>query len=321
MDAVTQLGMVGLGRLGGALAQQALGKGLYVAGYDPAGADDELASAGVDLVDRVSRLRQRLEPPRIIFVSVPAGSAIDQLLAQLTPSLDRGDVVIDGGNSYWGDSVRRYRRCRDEHGIHFIDVGTSGGVHGARTGANFTVGGTAEQFELVAPLLQKLAVPGGVVHCGSPGSGHYVKLVHNGIEFGMLQAIGEGVHMLEAFREDLPVQDILDGWTHGSVIRSWLLELLAAEYRRQEGSGGVSDYVEDTGEVNWLVEDAMRMEVPVPVISQSVMQLFSSRDQSATWARVVAMMRRGFGEFDYGASPVLAQYRRGARVGPWLDAD
>lgn len=321
MGKSAQFGVVGLGRIGGGLALQALGKGAHVVGYDPHGANDELLGAGLDLLEKPTQFHQRLARPRRIFLYIPAGKSVDQILAQLTPGLEPGDLIMDGGNSYWGDSIRRYRRCRDEHGIQFVDCGTSGGARGAREGACFMVGGTREGFALLEPLLADLAVAGGVVHCGSPGSGHYAKLVHNGIEFGMLQAIGEGVHMLEKYREDLPVDGIIDAWNHGSVIRSWLMELLSEEYRAQGGTAAVSDYVEDTGEVNWLVEDAMRMEVPIPVISQSVMQLFASRDKSATWARVVAMMRRGFGEHPYGASASVARYRQSSRVGPWLEKD
>lgn len=318
MNDSIQLGIVGLGRIGGGLALQALKCEMRVIGYDLVGAGEELKTAGIELIDNPESFRERLQPPRKIFLYVPAGEIVDRVLAQLTPVLEEGDVVIDGGNSYWGDSIRRFEKCRDEYGIHFVDCGTSGGARGARNGACFMVGGTRESFQLIEPVLSKLAVSGGLIHCGTPGSGHFAKLVHNGIEFGMLQAIGEGVHMLEHYREQLPVADILKTWNHGSVIRSWLIELLEEQYREYNGPYDLPSHVEDTGEVNWLVEDAMEMEIPIPVIAQSVMQLFVSRDRSRIGQRAVAMMRHGFGEHAYGPNESVARARHTSRVGYWL---
>lgn len=308
-------GIVGIGRIGGGLAEQALESGFRVVGHDRRSPDDSILEAGLEFIAEISDFADRLDPPRVVFLYVPAGPAVDAVLDDLAPVLDEGDVVVDGGNSYWGDSIRRHARMRDDHGIELVDCGTSGGVRGATEGACFMAGGTAEAFEVVEPVLAALSVDGGYVHCGPPGSGHFVKLVHNGIEFGMLQAIGEGMQLLESYRRKLPVADILRTWTNGSVIRSWLVELMEEEYRAQEGTEGVPDFVEDTGEVNWLVDDAMRMEVPVPVITQSVVQLLASRDRDRTWARSIAMMRRGFGEHPYGPDSEVAQHRRTSRVG------
>lgn len=318
MAASPQLGIVGLGRIGGGLALQALRRGMHVIGYDLVGASGELAAAGLERADDPEQFRRRLQPPRKIFLYVPAGEIVDRVLEQLTPALEKGDVVIDGGNSYWGDSIRRFRKCRDQYGIHFVDCGTSGGARGARNGACFMVGGTKESFQLIEPVLSMLAVDGGLIHCGTPGSGHFVKLVHNGIEFGMLQAIGEGAQLLEHYREQLPVADILRVWNHGSVIRSWLIELLEEQYREYGDPRELPAYVEDTGEVNWLIGDAMHMEIPIPVIAQSVMQLFASRDRSRIASRAVAMMRHGFGEHAYGPNESVARARHTSRVGPWL---
>lgn len=316
MEGPREFGIIGLGRVGSGLALQGVNQGLHVVGYDPAGVAAGLLHSGIDLIERPQQFRQRLQSPRIIFLAVPAGKAIDQILAQLTPILEADDVVIDGGNSYWGDSLRRHYRCSEEHGIHFVDCGTSGGPRGARTGACFMVGATPELYERVAPLLRRLAVPDGVVHCGGPGTGHYVKLVHNGIEFGTLQALGEGVHLLESFPEELPVQSILETWSRGSVIRSWLLKLLSEAYTSNDIPAELPSRIEDAGEVNWLVEDAMRMEVPIPVISQSVMQLFASRDQSAAWARVVALVRRSLNEQAYGMSATTQESAAETRPPP-----
>jgi len=220
---------------------------------------------------------------------------------------------VDGGNSYWGDSIRRYRRLK-EKGIQLVDLGTSGGVEGARQGACFMAGGEKQAVGRIEPMLIELAVKDGYVHAGGPGSGHFTKLVHNGIEFGMLQAIGEGMDLLERYREKLNIADVLKCWRHGSVIRSWLIDLMEAQYRKEGGLEKIPYYVEDTGEVNWLVSDALRMEVSIPVISQAVMQLFTSRDDKKNWARAIAMMRNGFGGHAYGPSEPIKQERREGRV-------
>jgi 6-phosphogluconate dehydrogenase len=168
---------------------------------------------------------------------------------------------------------------------------------------------------IVSPILKRLAVEGGFVHAGAPGAGHYVKLVHNGIEFGMLQAFGEGVGLLEQFPERLPVSAILECWRHGSVIRSWLADLIAAQYRSQRGLSRIPPFIEDTGEVNWLLDDALRLEVPVPVIAQAVMQLLASRDDRRVWARAVAAMRHGFGGHPFGRDAAIARERQDSRIG------
>jgi len=236
------------------------------------------------------------------------------LLEDLAVHLEPADVIVDGGNSYWGDSIRRYTRLK-EKAIRFVDLGTSGGIEGARHGACFMAGGDPEAIARIEPILRDLATPGGYVHAGPPGAGHFTKLVHNGIEFGMLQAIGEGIDLLEHYRDRLDAAEILRCWRHGSVIRSWLIDLMEESYRAEGSLEKIPPYVEDTGEVNWLVDDAIRMEVPVPVIAQSVMQLFASRDSKKYWARAIAMMRHGFGGHTYGSNEGIVRERREGRVG------
>jgi 6-phosphogluconate dehydrogenase len=204
-------------------------------------------------------------------------------------------------------------------GFYFIDLGTSGGVEGARRGACFMAGGDGEAVSHIEPILRKLAVAGGFVHAGPAGAGHYVKLVHNGIEFAMLQAIGEGVDLLEHYPDKLNISSVLNCWRHGSVIRSWLVDLMEEAYRSEGGTEKIPPYVEDTGEVNWLIDDAVHMEVPVPVIAQSVMQLLASRDQEKHWARAIAMMRNRFGGHPYGRNESIARERREARVGGFVE--
>jgi 6-phosphogluconate dehydrogenase len=300
--------------MGGNLARQALDKGFRVVGYERRQVDPDLTASGLVVIDAFAHFRDRLSSPRVILMYIPAGVAIDQALADLLPVLDPGDVVMDGGNSYWGDSLRRHAEALTR-GVHFADVGTSGGVEGARHGACFMAGGDPPAIARLQPILSRLCVEGGYVDAGPPGAGHFTKLVHNGIEFGMLQAIGEGVDLLDQFRGRINVADVLGAWQHGSVIRCWLLELLEREYRRRDGLHEVPGYVEDTGEVNWLVGDAMEMEVPIPVITQAVLQLLASRDDRKNWARAIAMMRHGFGGHPYGPQASIADYRHTSRVG------
>ena len=313
-DRATRFAIVGLGKMGGNLARQALEKGLEVVGVDRGGVPDGLARAGVKAAASIADLARTLAPPRIVLLYIPAGPAVDEALDRLAEVLDEGDIVGDGGNSYWGDSIRRAARLA-ERGIAFLDIGTSGGVDGARHGACFMVGGERAASAQVEPILKTLAVADGYVHAGGPGAGHFVKLVHNGIEFGMLQAIAEGVDLLERYRDALPVADVLRCWRHGSVIRSWLVDLMEAAYRERGGLDGAPPFVEDTGEVNWLVNDALHMETAIPVIAQSVMQLVASRDRRGNAARAIAMMRHGFGGHPYGADEAIARERRDGRVG------
>jgi 6-phosphogluconate dehydrogenase len=316
-NSICSFGIVGLGKMGAGLAENALGKGYSVAGVDTRAIPDELKKAGLKPAKDLKDLAALLQRPRFVMLYVPAGPPVDTVLGQLADVLEPGDIVADGGNSYWGDSIRRHARLKREN-IHFIDCGTSGGPSGARHGACFMIGGEAEPVAAIEPILRKLAVEGGYVHAGQPGAGHFVKLVHNGIEFGMLQAIGEGMDLLEHYREPLKVADILRCWEHGSVIRSWLVELMEKMVRERGRPDAAPPYVEDTGEVNWLVDDALHMEVPIPVITQSVVQLLTSRDKSHDAARAVAMMRHGFGGHPFGADAGIARERRTGRVGGFV---
>jgi 6-phosphogluconate dehydrogenase len=306
--------MVGLGRMGGGLARQARERGIHVVGLSRRGVSEQLVRAGVIGVSSLQELSQALRRPRAVFLYIPAGSGVDDVLDQLAVVLDRDDVVVDGGNSYWGDSIRRAERLT-KIGLRFVDLGTSGGVIGARHGACFMAGGDDHAVARIEPILRVLAVSGGFVHAGDSGAGHFAKLVHNGIEFGMLQAIGEGVALLEGYRDQLPVADILGCWRNGSVIRSWLVDLMHEQYEAMGGLHEVPSHVDDTGEVNWLVSDALEMEVPISVIAQSVMQLLQSRDVASSAARAVALMRRGFGGHPLGHAPEVVEERQSGRVG------
>jgi 6-phosphogluconate dehydrogenase len=309
-------GIIGLGKMGRNLALQAIDKNYQIFGYDP-NVGKELKNENIQWVDGIEELVNQLPSPRIIFIYIPAGDAVDKVLEQLVFLLKKDDIIVDGGNSYWGDSIRRAEKLT-KSGIYFIDCGTSGGVDGARNGACFMTGGEEAAIRYVSPILKDLSVPGGYVHTGPVGSGHFVKLVHNGIEFGMLQAIGEGMDLLSHYRENLNFPEILNCWNNGSVIRSWLIELMGKMYNENQGFSQVPSYIEDTGEVNWLINDALHMEVPVPVIAQSVMQLFASREQNPIWAKAIAMMRHGFGGHPFGEDQGIKHERESGKVGDYL---
>jgi 6-phosphogluconate dehydrogenase len=309
--------IVGLGRIGGGLAEQALSKGMRVAGFARRGAPRGLVRRGLTELKDLQAIGRALARPRVVLLYVPAGTAVDEVIASLTATLEPGDIVGDGGNSYWGDSIRRAKALVRQQ-LSLLDIGTSGGVTGARTGACFMVGGARKAAKVVEPILRSLSVEGGYVYAGPSGAGHYTKLVHNGIEFGMLQAIAEGVDLLERYRERLPIADVLRCWRHGSVVRSWLIDLMEQAYREQRGMARVPAVVEDTGEVNWLVDDALAMDVAIPVITQAVVQLAASRDDARNWARAIALMRRGFGGHPLGRDEAIARERREGRIGGFV---
>jgi 6-phosphogluconate dehydrogenase len=291
-----RFGIIGLGRMGGNLARAAMEHGHEVVGFN---ADErlthELAAEGLEPADSPAQLTAKLAPPRIVFVYVPHGAPTEQVCATLRELLEPGDVAVDGGNSHWEDS-RRHHADFASRGILFADVGTSGGVWGARHGACFMVGGDERAFALIAPLLRDLAFDErAVVFAGEPGSGHFVKLIHNAIEFGMVQSIAEGVEMLVRSDFELDLPALFDNWAHGSVIRSWLVELMRDALRENPDLERLSTYVEDTGEVKWVLDWALARDIPSPVISESQQALMSYRDLQWPAAKAVALLRHGFG--------------------------
>lgn len=306
-----ELGIIGLGKIGGNLAIQSVEKGIRVVGK-ARGPKPELSKKGVRIAENYADFVEFLSQSRIIFLSLPAGPTVDEVLDEITPLLHKGDVIIDGGNSFYEDSIRREKKVSDM-GIYFVDCGTSGGVKGARYGACFMAGGDPEAIKKCKPILEALSVNGGFIYTGKPGSGHFVKLVHNGIEFGMLQAIGEGLSLLKNSDFDLDLVNIFKNWNNGSVIRGWLIELMGMELRNRSLES-IMEYVEDTGEVNWLLLYAVNKEIPVPVISTSVMELFKSRMSENNSYRAIAMMRNGFGGHPFGKNENISKERKIGRI-------
>src|SRR5215212_2541927 len=314
MPGQMKLGIIGLGKMGGNLALQAIEKNIKVVGK-ARGKKPELEEKGVKVVSDYKSFISHLVDPIVIYLSLPPGHTVDTVLEELLPYLQRGDVVMDGGNSFYLDSIEREKRLWNEKGIYFLDCGTSGGLDGARYGACFMVGGKDEGIKRAEPFLTSLAVnTDAYVHTGPSGSGHFVKLVHNGIEFGMLQAIGEGVELMSkggnGFNLDLAA--IFKNWSNGSVIRGWLVELMEKGLRDQKFDN-VQSYIEDTGEVNWLIQDALNKEISIPVISQSVMELFKSRTIESNTYKAIALMRHGFGAHPFGKDEEKEKEREESR--------
>jgi 6-phosphogluconate dehydrogenase len=292
-----RFGIIGLGRMGGNLARAAMDRGHRVVGYNR---DDQLtavlAREGLEPAASLAELAAKLQPPRIVLLYVPHGAPTEQVCDELGGRLAPGDVIVDGGNSHWEDS-RRHHAALARAGIRFLDVGTSGGVSGARHGACFMAGGERDAYAVVEPLLKDLAFDDrGTILAGGPGSGHFVKLVHNAIEFGMVQSIAEGAEMLIRSQfgpDDLPA--LFDNWAHGSVIRSWLVELMRDELAENGALDRLSTYVDDTGEVKWVLEWAQSQDIPSPVIAGSQQALMSYRDLDWPAAKAVALLRHAYG--------------------------
>lgn len=309
-----EFGVIGLGRMGGGLTLKALSEGVKVVGQDITPPNKKLLDAGMIFVKDYDGFVKNLKSPRIILVYIPSGPMIDTVVENLIKVLDKGDIIVDGGNSYWGDSIRRHEKYM-KSGIHFLDIGTSGGIAVEKDGACFMLGGSDAVVALVEPVLLKMAMPGGYVHAGPPGAGHYVKLVHNGINYGMAEAIAEGVALLESCPLNINVAKTLDAYRYGTVIRGYFVDLVAEGYTQNHGLSKIDSYVDDTGEVNWLVDDAMHMEVAIPSIAASVFQCIASRDSNKYAFKTVAMLRHLYGGHAYGHSTVSEAERYLGREG------
>jgi len=290
-----QVGMVGLGRMGGNMVRRLLGARHAVVAFDPAApAVAAAVEAGAGGAGSLEELVGRLDAPRTVWVMVPAGGPTAATVERLAQLLHSGDLVIDGGNSRFTDSQQHGARLAAA-GIEFLDCGTSGGVWGLQEGYCLMVGGSAAAFERARPLFAALAPTDGYLHTGAVGSGHFVKMIHNGIEYGMLQAYAEGFELLQAHELPLDLHAIADLWQHGSVVRSWLLELAARALADNPTLEGIRAYVQDSGEGRWTVEEAVRLGVPVPALAFSLFARFRSRQEEAWGDRFIAVVRNQFG--------------------------
>ncbi|MCH8062339.1 MAG: decarboxylating 6-phosphogluconate dehydrogenase [Chloroflexi bacterium] len=293
-----ELGMIGLGRMGGNMAQRLLNGGHRVVAFDPdEDARKAAESAGAVTATSVQDLVAKLSAPRAVWVMVPAGDITEKTINDVADALSPGDAVLDGGNSNYKDSARRAAALK-ERGLDYLDVGTSGGIWGLTEGYSLMIGGDSNTFHRLEPIFQTLAPASdkGYGHVGPAGSGHFVKMVHNGIEYGMMQAYAEGFELMKAKEEfGLDLANIAEIWRDGSVVRSWLLDLTAAALKEDADLSGLQAYVDDSGEGRWTVEESIELAVPIPVITLSLQARFRSRQDQPFGGKLLAAMRNQFG--------------------------
>ena len=293
-----QLGMIGLGKMGNFMAQRLMKAGHDVVGFDPnENARQALTDAGGKAVDSMDKLIAALQPPRAVWLMVPAGKVVDETVAALNGKLARGDVVIDGGNSNYKDDQRHAAELAPR-GIDYVDCGTSGGVWGLKEGYSMMVGGDEKVVDRLKPIFEALAPAKdqGWGRVGPVGSGHFVKMVHNGIEYGMMQAYAEGFAIFQHKDEfKLDLAQIAEIWRYGSVVRSWLLDLTADALKKNPGMQGIAPYVVDSGEGRWTVAEAIDLDVPAPIITASLIERLRSRDSDSFTDKLLSAMRNEFG--------------------------
>jgi 6-phosphogluconate dehydrogenase len=291
-----KLGMIGLGKMGGNMTERLMKGGHEVVVFDRS--PEVIAryvglgsTRSTDAADMVAKL----DPPRVVWIMVPAGKPVDDTIAALIPGMSKGDVIIDGGNSNFHDTMRRAAALH-EKGIELVDSGTSGGIWGLANGYCLMIGGSDEAFSLCEPIFKTLAPEDGYAHMGASGSGHYVKMIHNGVEYGMLQAYAEGYEILHASKDfDLDLKKIAGVWNHGSVVRSWINELAEAAFDKDANLDALKGFVADSGEGRWTVQEAVDLDVPAPVITLSLLMRLRSRQDDSFSAKVIAALRNEFG--------------------------
>ena len=292
-----QLAMIGLGKMGGNMTERLLRGGHEVVTYDRSTEIvQKYAKLGAKAAGSLADVVKKLSAPRVVWIMVPAGDPVDQTIAELRPLLGDGDIVIDGGNSNFHDTIRRATTLR-EAGIQYIDCGTSGGIWGLEKGYCLMIGGEKRAVLRCEPIFKTLAPPQGFAHVGPSGAGHYVKMIHNGIEYGLLQAYAEGYEILHASRDfpELDLHQVAELWQQGSVVRSWLNELAVRAFAKDKSLDEIRGFVADSGEGRWTVQEAIDVDVPAPVITLSLLMRFRSRQDDSFSAKVIAALRNEFG--------------------------
>ena len=297
-----QLGLIGLGRMGSGMTLRLLQGGHQVMVYDrvPA-AGAALAGKGATVTGSLEDLGQKLKAPRMLWLMIPAGPPVDDTIQRLSGTLSPGDIIIDGGNSNYKDSIRRAEELRSQQ-LEFLDVGVSGGIWGLKVGFNLMAGGNEAVFKQAEPIFQTLAPADGYAYVGASGAGHYAKMVHNGIEYSMLQSYAEGFEILKAAPFGFDLAQLARLWNHGSVIRSWLLELAQNAFERDPELSRIRGYVEDSGEGRWTLEEAIDHAVPAPALAMSLFMRYRSRQDDSFSAKVLAALRN-----EFGGHPVKAE--------------
>ena len=290
-----KIGLIGLGRMGYNLALNMLDHETSVYAYDKVINDEVKQNKQIKLFPTLKDLVDALTKPRIIWMMVPAGEITDSVINELTNYLDKEDILIDGGNSNYNDTLRRYSEVKEKQ-INFIDCGTSGGTEGARHGASLMVGGEEKIVKSIEWLFKDLATKDGYGYMGKPGSGHFVKMVHNGIEYGMMQAIGEGFELLNKSDFDLDYKEVSKVWAHGSIIEGLLMDTAYSAFKKDETLKNIIGRVDDSGEGQWMVEAALKYKASIPVIANSLFARYKSRDEERFSEKIVAAMRFEFGQ-------------------------
>lgn len=290
-----KIGMIGLGKMGANMARRLVRAGHLVVGFDRSYEVTEVvAKDGITPAHTILELVEKLESPKVVWMMVPCGEVVDETMAEIVPFLTAGDILIDGGNSYFRDSKRRASEIK-KLGIHFVDVGTSGGIWGLQNGYCMMAGGKKEAIKILEPAFTALAPKDGFLHVGPVGSGHYTKMIHNGIEYGMMQAYAEGFDILKHCEYDIDLQKVSHLWNQGSVVRSWLLELAEKMFTEDPNLDGLKPYVEDSGEGRWTIQESIDLRVPAPVLTLSLQARFRSRTENSFADRVLAALRKQFG--------------------------
>lgn len=290
-----QIGFIGLGKMGSFMVERLLNDGHEVIVYNRSKEKTkEIEKKGAIGSYSLEEFVSKLEVPKKVWLMIPSGKPVEDTINILTSLLKKGDIIIDGGNSYYKDSVRRHDELRN-FGINYLDAGTSGGIWGLKLGYCVMVGGNKNIFEHCEPVFKSLAPEDGYMYIGSSGAGHYVKMIHNGIEYGMMQAYAEGFELMHASEYKIDLQKVAGLWDKGSVVRSWLLQLLADALKKDNDLKSIKDYVEDSGEGRWTVLDGIEKSIPLPVITESLFARFRSRQEESFGAKILAALRNEFG--------------------------
>ncbi|MFA5542979.1 MAG: decarboxylating 6-phosphogluconate dehydrogenase [Bacilli bacterium] len=290
-----EIGLIGLGKMGFNLALNIHDNNHRIVCYNRSPEKTkEIEKLGLQGVYSIEDLVSSLKAPRYIWIMVPAGKPVDEMINKLVPLLDKGDTIIDGGNSNYHDTLRRNEELSKKD-LNFVDIGTSGGTSGARNGACMMVGAKDEVFKEIEGLVKSVCVEDGYLHCGTNGSGHYVKMVHNGVEYGMLQAMAEGFEILEKSQFDLDYEKVAKVWNHGSVIRGWLMELMVSAFGKDPNLDLIKGKVDSSGEGLWTVQEALDLQVPAHVITSSLFVRYRSHQDDTFSGKVIAALRNEFG--------------------------
>lgn len=293
-----KIGMIGLGKMGYNLALNLKDNGYEVIAYNRSQeAVDLIKEEGIIATIDLSEFIKMLPKPRIIWIMIPAGEAVDRMIEDLAELVDEEDILMDGGNSHYKDTLRTYEFLKNKN-INYVDIGTSGGISGAREGACTMIGAEDEIFSVIEPVMKAISVENGYLHTGRNGSGHYVKMIHNGIEYGMMQAIGEGFQLLEASQFEMDHKAVAKVWNNGSVIRSWLMELSESLFSKDPGLEDLRGIIDSSGEGLWTLQEAIELKIPAPVIAMSLFTRYSSKEDNSFSNRVVAGLRNEFGGHD-----------------------